>query len=205
VEIFFLIIALLLALSFHEAAHAYTAYILGDPTSKIQGRVTLNPLKHLDTVGTIMIFITFFSGFGIGWGKPVPVNPYNFKDYKKGEALTALAGPMANFILALISSFPIRYFPSSIPTELNQFLQIFIMLNIGLMCFNLIPIPPLDGSKILFMFLPDKYYSYRPQLEKNGPAILLGVIIFGQILNIPLLFWVLSPMMNFTLFLLGLS
>jgi Zn-dependent protease len=204
-EIIYLIISLLIAIALHEAGHAYVASVLGDPTAKMQGRVTLNPIKHLDPIGTFMIFVTFLSGFGIGWGKPVPVNPYNFKDFKKGEALTAAAGPLTNFILALIASFPLRYFPESIPVSLFSFLQIFILLNVGLMCFNLIPVPPLDGSKILFMFLPNKYYHYREDLERKGPIILIGAIIIGQLLNIPILSWLLLPLMNLVFFLLGLS
>jgi Zn-dependent protease len=150
----FLIISLLIAITIHEASHAYIAFILGDPTSKMQGRVSLNPKKHLDPIGTFMILLTFISGFGIGWGKPVPVNPYNFKDYKKGEALVSLAGPMSNFVMALLSSLILRIPFIILPNLLIEFLYVFIMLNIGLMCFNLIPIPPLDGSKILFCFYP---------------------------------------------------
>jgi len=202
-DIFSIIISLILAIAVHEAAHAFVAYVLGDPTAKLQGRVTLNPIKHLDPIGTIMIIVTFLSGFGIGWGKPVPINPYNFKNHKQGEALTALAGPMANFIMALISSFIMKFFIDNLPLFIVNFFQVFIMLNVGLMCFNLIPIPPLDGSKILFMFLPDKYYSYRPVLEKNGPMILLAVIFLGQFLHIPILFWILNPLMRFVFFLLG--
>ena len=198
-QIFYLVPALLLAISFHEAAHAYVAMILGDPTAKLRGRVTLNPLKHLDLLGTIMIFIV-----GFGWGKPVPVNPYNFKDFRKGEALTALAGPMSNFILALVSSFFVKNLSDNLPLFIFQFLQIFILLNVALMCFNLIPIPPLDGSKIMFLFLPDKYYELRPKLEKNGPMILLGIIFIGRFMNLPILSFILNPMIKGVYFLLGL-
>jgi len=203
-DMIFLAISLLIAITFHESAHAYVAMVLGDPTAKLRGRVSLNPMKHLDPFGTIMIIMTFLSGFGIGWGKPVPVNPYNFKDYKKGEALTALAGPMSNFILALIASFFLRYLGDVWPIWAVKFISVFIMLNLGLMCFNLIPVPPLDGSKILFLFIPNKYYYLRPKLEKNGPIILLIAIIAGQFLGLPILMWVISPMIKTALFLLGL-
>ena len=198
-QIVYLVVSLVLAISFHECAHGYIAMVLGDPTAKLRGRVTINPLKHLDLIGTIMIFIA-----GFGWGKPVPVNPHNFKDYKKGEALTALAGPMSNFILALISAFFVRYMPDSLPVFIIQFLQVFILLNVALMCFNLIPIPPLDGSKIMFLFLSDKHYALRPKLERNGPMILLGVIFLGRFINLPILFWILDPMIRGVYFLLGL-
>lgn len=201
----YLFVSLILAITFHECSHAYVASVLGDPTAKLKGRVSLNPIRHLDLVGTIMIIMTFVSGFGIGWGKPVPVNPYNFRDYKKGEALTALAGPMANFLLALVASFFIRFLGDSLSLYFINFLQVFVMLNVGLMSFNLIPVPPLDGSKILFMFLPDRYYHLRARLEHNGAMILFGAIIVSQILGIPLLQWILGPIMNFTFFLLGVS
>jgi len=198
-QIFYLVPALLLAISFHEAAHAYIAMILGDPTAKLRGRVTLNPLKHLDLLGTIMIFVV-----GFGWGKPVPINPHNFKDFRKGEALTALAGPMSNFVLALISSFFVKNLADNLPLFILQFLQIFILLNVALMCFNLIPIPPLDGSKIMFLFLSDRYYELRPKLEKNGPMILLGIIFIGRFMNLPILSFILTPMIQGVYFILGL-
>jgi len=204
-EYVFLIISLLIAITIHEASHAYVAMILGDPTAKMKGRVTLNPMKHLDPIGTLMILMTFVSGFGIGWGKPVPINPYNFKDYKKGEALVSLAGPMSNFTMALLTSLFLKSSLIILPEFLINFFYIFIMLNIGLMCFNLIPIPPLDGSKLLFLFIPDNKSNLRFVLEKKGPVILLVVILLGQFLRIPVLSFILSPMMKATLFLIGLS
>jgi len=165
----FLIISLLLAISFHEAAHAWAANRLGDPTARIAGRLTLNPLAHLDPIGTLaLIFIH------IGWGKPVPVNPNNLKHPSWYNFLIALSGPSVNLILALIAAV-ILHFTGNILT-LADFLSTFIALNIILMVFNLLPIPPLDGSKIWHLVLSNQnYYA----LEQMGPFILLGVLVFS--------------------------
>lgn len=145
---------LFLSISVHEAAHAFMAYKLGDDTAKNQGRMTLNPLKHIDVLGLISLFV-----FKIGWGKPVEYNPrsINVKDIKKAEAKIALAGPVSNFILALILAFPIIYLQGIPLIERTKFLNIIYLmltmaftLSIGLGLFNLIPFPPLDGSKIFY-------------------------------------------------------
>jgi len=193
-DILSLIIALVVAITVHEAAHALAASKLGDPTARLAGRVSLNPMVHLDPIGTFMIIITFLTGFGIGWGKPVPVNLYNLKDPRKDEALIALAGPMANFTVAAIIGFILKHFAVSISMGTGYVLTKILILNIGLMVFNLIPVPPLDGSKILYAFLPDRYYAKRPMLERRGPIILILVIIVGDFLNIPIIGWVIMPL-----------
>jgi len=152
--------ALLIAITFHEFAHAYAAYKLGDRTPKQQGRVTLNPLKHLDPIGTVLILTA-----GFGWGKPVEINPRNF-DHKvsmsKGEAIVSVAGPLTNFIIAflflialyLMHTMEVFVGPEEWRTMLFRIMGSCVMINIGLGVFNLIPLPPLDGSKILMHFLP---------------------------------------------------
>ncbi len=143
----------------HEVAHGYVAYCLGDPTAKDAGRLTLNPVAHIDPVGTLLLpalLIMSHSPVVFGWAKPVPVNPHNFRDPRRGMLLTSLAGPAANFILAVIFSiiFKLGLFPQY--SVLWAFLLMGILISLVLGIFNLIPIPPLDGSQILFALLPQK-------------------------------------------------
>lgn len=177
----------------HEVSHGYAALALGDSTAKYQGRLTLNPISHLDPVGSIIVpLIGYFAGgFIIGWAKPVPFNPYNLKNQKWGEALVAVAGPLSNISLAIIFGLFIRL-ASSYGFMNPAFLSLagfVVMINIVLAIFNLIPIPPLDGSKILLAFLPYRWHGFMQNLEKFG-LILVFVFIF--------LFWpVMSPIINF--------
>jgi len=164
-----LIISLLLAVSFHEAAHAWAGWRLGDSTAKINGRLTLNPLAHLDPLGTLALIFVH-----IGWGKPVPVNPNNFRHPSRDNFLVALAGPTVNLLLSLVAAAILRLFPSI--EIITSFCSTFIALNIILMLFNLLPIPPLDGSKIWHLILTDEsYYT----LEQMGPYILMAVLVFS--------------------------
>ncbi len=164
----FSIIAIIIALTFHEAAHAWMANKLGDPTARLQGRVSLNPLVHLDFLGTILIFI-----IGIGWGKPVPVDDRNFQNPRRDTTLVAAAGPFANLIIAIICTIALQYLPAG--NLLQLFLTISLSLNLTLIALNLLPIPPLDGSKILSIFIPKRYY-YRYQEFIN--ANLVYILIF---------------------------
>jgi Zn-dependent protease len=170
------LLAVLLAITFHETAHGFAAYKLGDPTAKNQGRLTLNPLAHLDPVGALMMFIA-----GFGWAKPVPVNPFYFNgDRTKGMMLVSIAGPVTNLILSFTAYF-IYVAGGGFGTVpfLNAFLTQTIVLNIYLAIFNLIPIPPLDGSKILAGFLPRAAaYKYLTTVEQYGFVILLVLIVF---------------------------
>lgn len=179
--------AVLLCLSVHEACHGYMAYALGDPTAKHAGRLTFDPIRHLDPIGTICLLF-----FHVGWAKPVPVNPSNFKHPRRDIALVSLAGPMSNFLLALIALFlyyPLRLAESSIVMTIALMLYMVAVISIGLGVFNLIPVPPLDGSKILLSFLPRKYEWKFAQYQQFIQFGLLVLLVFG-ILNMPIHFFV---------------
>ncbi len=173
---------LIIALSMHEFAHGFAAYKMGDNTAKYSGRLTLNPLHHLDPIGTICLFLA-----GFGWAKPVPINPYNFKHRRLGVIVVSLAGPLMNFLVALTSAFGLAIFTEFVtPNEFTQFVYSILLycmyLNIGLMCFNLIPIPPLDGSKVLLEFLPYRFRQTYYTIEKYASLILM-VLLLSDILN----------------------
>lgn len=166
------------ALSFHEAAHGYVAYKLGDPTARNLGRLTLNPFKHLDPIGVIAMLI-----FGFGWAKPVPINARNFDNPRKGMALTGIAGPISNLILGVANSllyYPAfigyLFLPSSFRTVmycLCLFFQLGALLNFGLMAFNLIPVPPFDGSRFFYYFLPTNWYFKVMKYERTIMIVVL--------------------------------
>lgn len=182
----FYIVVLIMSVVVHEFAHGYTAYLLGDNTARLSGRLTLNPLKHLDPFGSVILpLLLYFSTQGtflIGWAKPVPYNPANLRNQKKGTLLVAIAGVLANLIVALVFGLLIRFAPYIISESfLSPFYKIstiIVLLNLVLVFFNLIPIPPLDGSKVLFSFLPYKYKYIENFLEKWGMFVLLFFIIF---------------------------
>ncbi len=168
--------AVLVCLTVHETCHALAAYALGDPTAKRQHRLSLNPLHHIDWLGLAMLMLA-----GFGWAKPVPVNPYFFKKPKSGMALTALAGPVSNFLLALLALAALRFFLPVLggASLLNQFLLECAVLSIGLGVFNLIPIPPLDGSKVLGALLPDRQYEMLLRYEHLGILVLWALLLVG--------------------------
>jgi Zn-dependent protease len=176
--IVFLLIVIFMSVVIHEVAHGYAAAFLGDLTAKYQDRLTLNPLKHIDPMGTILVpIITSLAGFPFGWAKPVPVNPYNFKNQKWGELIVAAAGPATNIILAVIFGLIIKLTPS-LPVSFVVLATYIVFINIGLAVFNLIPIPPLDGSKIFFAFLPQKISQLRWQYEAYVLPLLFIFIFF---------------------------
>ena len=173
-EFIFKIPGLLLALTVHEYAHARAAVWLGDHTPKTEGRLTLNPIAHLDPFGLIMLCISNF-----GWAKPVNVNFYNLKDFRKGLFYVSLAGPFANFLMAFLSLLimVLLYKMHFLSTEVYKVLQASYQLNLSLCLFNLLPIPPLDGSKMLMSILPDKYAYYLQNMEQYGAFILMALVV----------------------------
>lgn len=168
------LLALVLILTVHEFSHAWVAKRLGDPTAERAGRVSLNPLQHLSLLGTIMVFFV-----GIGWGKPVPVNPMNFKNPMRDQAITAFAGPAANLILAILVAIPLSYLPAGIGFDgVLAFCEATMTLSLVLFVFNLLPFPPLDGSKFLAIFVPRKYHmQYLTFLQKGMPYAIAFVVI----------------------------
>jgi len=181
----FLYVIIILSAVFHEFSHGWMAYQLGDPTAKNQGRLTLNPLKHIDPMGTVILplFLLFFAGAFIGWAKPVPYNPHNLKDQKWGSSKVALAGPGANFLIAILVAVIIRFVPVS--QSLFMALSWIIYINIFLALFNLIPIPPLDGSKLLMDLFPQKTKQFL-QMGFVGVflAIFIAILILPSIAQI---------------------
>ena len=173
----------LLCITLHELSHGYAAYRLGDNTAKARGRLTLNPLKHLDVMGLLMLMV-----FHVGWAKPVPVNMYNFRNPKKGMALTALAGPVSNFLITLVFMFLFGFVYSFVTFHytkagyyLLQMLQLTAYISLGLGLFNLIPIPPLDGSKVLLSLLSDSNYYKLMHYERYGMILMILLVSTGII------------------------
>ena len=178
----FTLVILFFSIVLHEIAHGSVALYLGDPTAKNAGRLTLNPLKHIDLFGTIILplmLLIFTQGRGpiIGWAKPVPVNPYNFKDQKWGALKVALAGPAMNFLTAVIFGLVIRFI--SLPETILLIFGTIVLYNFAWGIFNLIPIPPFDGSHILFTFIPERFNHLKLSLHQYGLFILVFFIFFG--------------------------
>ncbi|MBI2023233.1 site-2 protease family protein [Candidatus Giovannonibacteria bacterium] len=186
----FQILILIFSIVIHEVSHGFAALYLGDPTAKYEGRLTLNPLKHVDLFGSIILPIMAFltAGFIFGWAKPVPYNPYNLKNQKWGPAFVGAAGPVSNILVALFFGMLIR-FSAAIPFLPAAFFQVAIFiafLNLVLAVFNLVPIPPLDGSKVLFALLPPGAYEFKMFLERYGFFLLLIFIFFLSNITLPI-------------------
>jgi len=185
-ELVYRLVGVILALTVHEFSHGFAAYLLGDKTAKAEGRLSLNPAKHVDIFGAIMLLLV-----GFGWAKPVSVNPWRFKKPKAGMAISAFAGPFSNFLAAFIFYIialivQINFYGVGIAKNIIEFLVVCISINIGLGIFNLIPIPPLDGSRIFLVFLPEKQYFRIMQYERYA-MIALMVLLFLNILDKPLM------------------
>ncbi len=180
--------AIVIALTVHELAHGYIAGILGDDTAKKQGRLTLNPLAHLDPFGALMLLFGPF-----GWAKPVPVNPMNFAHPIEGMAIVATAGPLSNIIMAAFTGLLFRFGIVEQGSMLWAFLYILFMINIGLAVFNLLPVYPLDGSRIVMAFLKGEQLTVYVKAMRVVPKIFLGMIVTEWVLNIPILSYVLNP------------
>ncbi len=187
-------VAMILLISFpvHEFSHALAAYRLGDGTAKMMGRLTLNPIAHFDPLGAALLCISAAFGRGIGWAKPTPVNPNMLRHGSTGQAIVAFAGPASNLIIAAIVAIPLRFIIHSdlyadVPVVVLNTMYTFVAINLGLFVFNLIPVPPLDGSQILLAALdPQTRYTLGPTLMQYGPLILLVLIftgVFGVILG----------------------
>ncbi|MDD6646014.1 MAG: site-2 protease family protein [Oscillospiraceae bacterium] len=190
-QLFALLLIIFLVLPFHEWAHAFTALKLGDTSVKYRGRLSLNPLAHIDVLGSIFLLC-----FGFGWAKPVPVDSRNFKNEKVGMAITAVMGPVANLVAGLVGQIifyallvinPNFFLASQVGLYISMFLNYYVTVNIYLAVFNLIPIPPLDGSKILFVFLPDKAVNFFYQYERYIMIILFALLWMG-FLSTPLVY-----------------
>lgn len=193
-------IALLIAITIHEFAHAWMATRLGDPTARLRGRLSLNPLVHLDALGTLMLLFA-----GIGWGKPVPVNPYNLRNGPKaGLALTSAAGPLSNLLLAALFSIPLRlgaipirgWNSSAFLPSPAYILFSIVLMNIALAIFNLIPLAPLDGFRVAVGLLPNPWAVKLARIETYGPLILLGLLLMGRVLSVNPLSALMSPFIN---------
>lgn len=203
--------AMLFNLTIHEFSHGYIGDKLGDPTARNSGRLTLNPLKHLDLIGTIAILL-----FNFGWAKPVPLNPYNFRQPRRDMMLSAIAGPIANLACAMVCGLILRFLPhgfiesaiggfyaggSALPANFAGFISImlfsFFFYGLILAVFNLIPIPPLDGSKILYYLLPANIAYQYMKVERYGFFILIGIIFLGSFVGFPILWIIMQPFISF--------
>lgn len=192
-DVIFSVAVLIMSVVVHEVSHGYAAYLQGDPTARLQGRLTLNPLKHLDPMGSIVIPLVSYAlgGFIIGWAKPVPFNPYNLRNQRWGELLVAIAGPISNFSIALVFALLIRLSVgyAILPLSFTTIAATVVLVNLMLAVFNLIPIPPLDGSKILFSVLPLHLRGVRVFLERYALLLaLLFILVFWRFL-FPIVLW----------------
>ena len=198
---------MLISSAIHEFAHAYTAYKLGDDTARAEGRMTINPLAHIDPLGFFMMI------FGrIGWSKPVPVNPYNFSNPTLGNALVSIAGPISNLLLTFASALLLKIaialmVPGLALQIVATFLTVMIFINVSLMLFNLMPIPPLDGSNIIEIFLPKAWQASWSSLSQYAPIVLfIAILPFSPLFSIFSTFWynLLSTVVGWVLTLFGL-
>jgi len=200
INFLFQIAILMMSVIIHEVSHGYAASILGDQTAKYQGRLTLNPIKHLDFFGSFLVPLMAYSlgGFIFGWAKPVPYNPYNLRPGRWSEAAVAFAGPASNILIAVIFGLILRFAGA----QTSGFLEIsamIVFINIVLAIFNLVPIPPLDGSKILFAMFPNKLFKIRDFFERYGLILVLFFIFFLWQMIFPIITWLFTSLTGFAL------
>ena len=194
-NIVLLLIGLMVCVTVHEAAHAWVAYKLGDPTPKVAGRVSLNPGRHLDPIGTLMIFLIHF-----GWGKPVIFNYHNLKHPRRDSALIALAGPLTNFLTALVVAIILKYL--TLPAFLDPVFKVIYQLSLILFLFNLLPIAPLDGSKFIGFFVPASKEMWYQRFLAQGPLYLIILIIGDYLVEMASGFSILQTYLEYGLFVL---
>lgn len=177
----FTLLVLLFSIAIHEVAHGSIALYLGDPTAKDAGRLTLNPLKHLDLIGSVLVpLFLWWSGLPMfAWAKPVPINPYNFRDQKWGNLKVSIAGPAANFLIAIFFGFSLRFFSEYLSGAVLALFSIIVIYNFLLGIFNLIPIPPLDGHHVLFALLPERMSNIKIFLRRYSFLLLMVFFLFG--------------------------
>jgi Zn-dependent protease len=192
------IITLVIALTVHEFAHALTADYFGDMTPRQAGQLTLNPLVHLDFFGSLMLVVT-----GFGWAKPTPINPYVLKQHSRFAIIwVSLAGPISNLLLAALAALPLRFGLVQVTTttgllpSLGELIYVFFYINLILAIFNLIPIPPLDGEKILSTLLPDSVAATYDKIRPYGPFVLMILIFFGPTIHFDLIGWIMTPILT---------
>jgi Zn-dependent protease len=193
-SIIFNIAILIMSVIIHEVSHGYAALYLGDVTAKYAGRLTLNPIKHIDPIGSIflpVLFVIMNTGLILGWAKPVPYNPYNLRNQRWGEMIVAIAGPASNFVIAIVFGLLIRFYEVlSLPDSFVILALSVVMINVVLAVFNLIPIPPLDGSKVLFSILPSRYsLKIRSVFERSGIFLILFVAFFMWRFILPIVYF----------------
>jgi Zn-dependent protease len=196
-DFIFSILILIFSVVAHEVSHGYAAYAQGDNTAKFAGRLTLNPLKHLEWFGSFILPVMSYllGGFIIGWAKPVPYNPYNLRNQRWGEAIVAVAGPLTNISIALVFGFILRAglasgsLSNTSLDALTYILSTIVLINLVLATFNLVPIPPLDGSKILFSLFPNQLYRLRRTLESSGMILIIIFVFFLWQFLLPIVSW----------------
>jgi Zn-dependent protease len=189
----FQVAILVMSVVLHEVSHGYAARAQGDHTAEYAGRLTLNPIPHIDPMGSIIIpFILSLlpGGFVIGWAKPVPINPYNLRNTRWGEAMVAAAGPASNILIAVIFGLAMRF--ALVPSSALLIVFFIVMLNLQLALFNFVPVPPLDGSKILFALLPDRFAHWRGPIERYGMFLAIFFAFYLWQYVQPLVFWALQ-------------
>ncbi|OHA79300.1 MAG: hypothetical protein A2747_02555 [Candidatus Yonathbacteria bacterium RIFCSPHIGHO2_01_FULL_44_41] len=192
VETLFFLVILIFSIIIHEIAHGYMAEWFGDPTARLAGRLTLNPIPHIDPLGSIILPALMLLGsggtFAFGWAKPVPYNPYNLRNFKWGTVFVGIAGVLANLAIAVIFGLMLRFNVELgiVPGPFAQMLGTIVFLNIVLAVFNMIPFPPLDGAKVLFAFLPLRFQQIHDYLERNWLLFIVFVVFFAQYIILPI-------------------
>lgn len=192
------IVILIFSIILHEMAHGYMADWLGDPTARLQGRLTLNPIPHIDPIGSLLlpgVMIAIGAPFIFGWAKPVPFNVFNLKNRKWGPALVAVVGPITNFLIAAVFALILNIFGAEFSAFLTQFFYSIIITNVALAVFNLVPIPPLDGHHILFALLPDSVQHIKHSIGRSSFIILILFVMFGWQIIQPVIFWLMDVLL----------